>query len=50
MLRYADRTYVYDNSVDDAEAKLLFRFVDGKLYKKYVDSIPEWSLPILELG
>ena len=25
----ADRVYVYDNSVDDAEARLLFRMTDG---------------------
>lgn len=39
----ADRTYIYDNSIDNAEAQLLFRFVNGKIYKKYVNNIPEWA-------
>lgn len=42
-----DRVYVYDNSVDDAEARLLFRMADGRLIKRYTDDIPEWALTIL---
>ncbi len=45
--RLADRTYVYDNSVDDVEARLLFRLVDGKLFKQYTDNIPGWAETIL---
>lgn len=45
--RLVDRTYVYDNSIEGQEAQLLFRFVDGKLYKQYVDDIPEWAERIL---
>lgn len=48
--QYADRTYVYDNSVDNAEARLLFRFVDGKLFKRYADEIPEWAQLIMSAG
>lgn len=44
-----DRTYVYDNSVENAEARLLFRMVDGKLFKTYVDEIPEWAQTILSI-
>lgn len=44
----ADRTYIYDNSVDGQEAQLLFRFVDGKLFKQYVEEIPEWASKIVE--
>lgn len=44
----ADRTYIYDNSVDGHEAQLLFRFVDGKLFKQYVDEVPEWAKKIKE--
>ena len=44
----ADRTYIYDNSVDGQEAQLLFRFVDGKLFKQYVDEVPEWAKKIKE--
>lgn len=45
--RFVDRTYVYDNSVENAEAQLLFRMVDGKLFKMYVDNVPEWAKAIL---
>ena len=44
--RLADRTYIYDNSIDGQEAQLLFRFVDGKLSKQYVKEIPEWAKKI----
>lgn len=46
--RLADRTYIYDNSADGLEAQLLFRFVDGKLFKQYVEEIPEWAAKIAE--
>lgn len=38
-----DRLYVYDNSIDDENAKLLFRLVDGKIAKTYFKTIPEWA-------
>lgn len=44
--RIVDRTYVYDNSAENEETKLLFRMVDGNLSKAYVDNIPEWALTI----
>ncbi|MCR5017534.1 MAG: zeta toxin family protein [Bacteroidales bacterium] len=44
----ANRTYVYDNSIEDVDARLLFRMTDGKLYKQYVDDVPEWASSILE--
>lgn len=43
----ANRVYVYDNSIDDADARLLFRMTDGQLFKQYTDDIPEWALTIL---
>jgi len=43
----ADHVYVYDNSVDDAEARLLFRMTDGQLFKQYNNDIPEWATMIL---
>lgn len=42
-----DRLYIYDNSVDYAEAKLLFRANNGQITKIY-NSINDWALPILE--
>ncbi len=42
-----DRLYIYDNSVEDAEARLLFRQSDGALAKRYVDELPQWAISIL---
>lgn len=42
-----DRLYVYDNSIEDAEARLLFRLSDGELVKRYVDDLPAWAASIL---
>ena len=38
--------YVYDNSVDNVDARLLFRMTDGALHKQYADNIPEWARTI----
>lgn len=37
----ADRVYIYDNSVDDEEARLCARTRDGQLRKVY-SSLPDW--------
>ena len=42
----ADRAYLYDNSVDGAEAQLLFRVNDGKTIKMYND-VNDWAMPVL---
>lgn len=42
-----DRLYVYDNSVDDVDAQLLFRLSNGILAKQYSADIPEWAQKIL---
>ncbi|MBO4941857.1 MAG: hypothetical protein J6C95_00310 [Muribaculaceae bacterium] len=42
-----DRLYVYDNSIEDAEARLLFRLSDGELVKHYVEELPNWASTIL---
>lgn len=44
--RIADRAYIYDNSVDNASAQLLFRTSEGKLIKHYGDINP-WAQEIL---
>jgi predicted ABC-type ATPase len=41
LVALCDRTYVYDNSVEGAEARLVARFVDGGLRKTYGAS-PAW--------
>ncbi len=40
--RVADRTYIYDNSVDGRDAQLIFKFKEGVLAKKYVRA-PKWA-------
>ncbi len=41
---FADRAYIYDNSIKNMDAQLLFRLSNGKLVKQYVDVIPRWVL------
>ena len=43
-----DRTYLYDNSVDDAEQQLLIRLSDGIIVKRYVEQLPEWARQIID--
>ncbi len=45
--KMADRTYIYDNSIEDAQAQLLYRMINGSIYKKYVEPIPEWAATII---
>ena len=42
------RTYLYDNSIEDTDAKLLVRFADGCIVKRYVDQLPEWAIYICD--
>ena len=42
-----DRLYVYDNSVDGDEAKLLFRLTNGNIAKTYTEQIPDWAKIII---
>ena len=44
---WVDRLYVYDNSVDGVDAAIQFRLVDGRLFKQYVNDVPDWARPIL---
>ena len=42
-----DRLYVYDNSIDDVDARPLFRLSEGVLAKQYTEVIPDWAQNIL---
>lgn len=42
-----DRLYVYDNSIDGKDARLLFRLEDGTLKKVYESDIPAWAQILL---
>lgn len=44
---FVDRAYIYDNSRTDELPRLLFRMVDGKVYKRYVDDIALWALSLI---
>lgn len=47
-LLFVDRAYIYDNSVDDQLPSLLFRTVDGSLFKQYTNNIPKWAAMLLK--
>ena len=44
---FVDRAYIYDNSRTDELPRLLYRTVDGKVYKRYVDDIALWALSLV---
>ena len=44
---FADRAYFYDNSVDNQEARILFRTTEGELVKQYTNSLPDWAKTIM---
>ena len=46
-IRLADRTYVYDNSIDNADARLCIRVVDGALRTIYAD-LPPWVADVVD--
>jgi predicted ABC-type ATPase len=41
VIRIADRAYIYDNSIDDMDARLFARTSDGRVRKVYGD-LPGW--------
>lgn len=43
-----DRAYIYDNSYEFKDPKLMFKVVDGKETKKY-NEIENWAVPIYNL-
>jgi hypothetical protein len=39
-----DRAYLYDNSIENADAQIIARFTDaGAFGKQYVDVLPRWA-------
>lgn len=47
-ISFVDRAYVYDNSIDGQLPHLLYRTIEGKLFKLYTDNIPEWAKILVE--
>ena len=45
---FADRAYFYDNSIDNQDAQILFRTIDGKFVKQYTKLLPAWTRDILD--
>lgn len=43
-----DRLYVYDNSIDNQSAQILYRLSNGTLVKRYTTDIPEWAANIIK--
>lgn len=43
VARVVDRCYFYDNSVENCDARPLFRTVDGNVFKEYGGAIPDWA-------
>ncbi|MFA5983887.1 MAG: zeta toxin family protein [Methylococcaceae bacterium] len=48
VAKIADRSYFYDNSVEEEQARLLFRVANGMLVKSY-GSINPWAQEIADL-
>jgi predicted ABC-type ATPase len=46
-ISFVDRAYIYDNSLEDIDATLLFRTKEGRVLKKYTE-INQWAIPIYE--
>ena len=46
-IAFVDRSYVYDNSIDDQLPRLLYRTIDGELFKRYTEEIPNWAQTII---
>jgi predicted ABC-type ATPase len=48
VVGFADRAYFYDNSIDNQDAQILFRVIDGKFAKQYTEFLPAWTRDILD--
>lgn len=47
-IKIADRVYLYDNSVENTEPRLILRTSDGKIVKRYTDDIPLWVKKVIK--
>lgn len=48
-IEIADRIYLYDNSIENKEPRLILRTADGKIAKRYTDHIPDWVMAIIKV-
>lgn len=47
-MEIADRVYLYDNSIENKEPRLILRTADGKIAKRYTDDFPDWVKAIIK--
>ncbi len=47
-VKFVDRAYIYDNSVEDHTPQLLYRTMNGKIVKRYTDYVPNWAKQIID--
>ena len=47
-ISFVDRAYVYDNSIDNHLPQLLYRTINGHLFKSYTNEIPEWARMLIK--
>ena len=47
-IRFVDRAYIYDNSVDNQLPQLLYRTTKGQIAKRYTDKLPEWAVTLVK--
>lgn len=42
-IKFVDRAYIYDNSIEDTLPRLLYRTINGNVAKRYFQEVPEWA-------
>lgn len=42
-IKFVDRAYIFDNSIDDRLPELLYRTTSGNLAKQYTNDMPHWA-------
>lgn len=47
-VEFVDRAYVYDNSIEYHIPQLLYRTMNGKIVKRYTESVPDWAKQIID--
>ena len=46
-IKIADRVYLYDNSVENVDPRLILRTADGKIARQYTDNLPNWVRAVI---
>jgi len=43
VIKQVDRMYIYDNSLENKAARLLFRISNGEIKRQYIQELPKWA-------